>query len=35
MKKYVIYLFLFIFLPFAAVAHSSITDKQFMQYIVK
>ena len=35
MKKYVIYLFLFIFLPLAAMAQSSMTDQQVMQYIVK
>lgn len=35
MKKYVIYLFLFIFLPLTAMAQSSMTDQQVMQYIVK
>lgn len=35
MKKYVIYLFLFMFLPLAAMAQSSMTDQQVMQYIVK
>ena len=35
MKKYVIYLFLFMFLPLAAMAQSSMTDQQVMQFIVK
>ena len=35
MKKYVIYLLLFMLLPMAAVAQSSMTDNQVMQYIVK
>lgn len=35
MKKYVIYLLMFMLLPMAAVAQSTMTDNQVMQYIVK